>query len=240
MTLRDKAIQTALTGDWKEAISTNKELLDDNPEDIDALNRLALAFTILGKTTSAKTTYQKVLKVDPLNPIALRNLKNLKTSKIPAKNLNYSQGIQINNQFIEETGKTKVVELLNLAQANIIQSLRTGELVNLSIKRSRIFVLKGEKQYIGVLPDDIGKRLIKFMKSGNKYEAYTKSANAKRIIIFIKEVKRSPRFKNQPSFQAIQQETNLFDKEKIGGIKTAIRNQELEDLEEDDGEETDL
>src|SRR5581483_5289523 len=178
MTLRDKAIQTALTGDWKEAISTNKELLDDNPEDIDALNRLALAFTILGKTTSAKTTYQKVLKVDPLNPIALRNLKNLKTSKIPAKNLNYSQGIQINNQFIEETGKTKVVELLNLAQANIIQSLRTGELVNLSIKRSRIFVIKGEKQYIGVLPDDIGKRLIKFMKSGNKYEAYTKSANA--------------------------------------------------------------
>lgn len=235
MTLRDKAIQTALTGNWKEAIDTNKELLKENPEDIDALNRLALAFTIFGKSTSAKTTYQKVLKIDPLNPIALRNLKNLKFSKTQKK-LDYSQGIQINNQFIEETGKTKVMELLNLAQANVIQSLRTGEFVSLSIKRSRIFVLKGEKQYLGVLPDDIGRRLIKFMKSGNKYEAYIKSANAKKIIIFVKEIKRSTRFRNQPSFQAVQSEVNLFDKDKMGGIKTAIRNQELEDLEEDEEE----
>ncbi len=231
MTLRDKAIQTALTGDWKQAINTNKELLDENPEDIDALNRLALAFTILRKTTSAKTTYQRVLKIDPLNPIALRNLKNLKTSRTSAKNLNFSQEIQINNQFIEETGKTKVIELLNLAQANVIQSLRTGEFVGLSIKRSKIFILKGEKQYIGVLPDDIGRRLIKFIKSGNKYEAYIKSASPKKIVIFIKETKRSNRYKNQPSFQAVQSDTNLFDKEKA---KFATRNQELEDEEEEE------
>jgi len=47
--LKDKAIQAMLLGDWKNATSLNKALLRDNPNDIDALNRLAYAFTILGR-----------------------------------------------------------------------------------------------------------------------------------------------------------------------------------------------
>lgn len=201
--LRDKAIQTALVGDWNGAITTNKELLKENPEDIDALNRLALAFNVIGKLNKAKTTYQLVLKIDPLNPIALRNLKNIKTSK-STKNTSPSEAFSLNNNFIEETGKTKVVELINIAPSSVIQTLRTGETVTLSVKRLKIFVLKNEKQYIGVLPDDIGKRLIKFIKSGNKYEAYLKSVNPHKVIVFIKEVKRSSRFKNQPSFLSFE------------------------------------
>lgn len=236
MTLRDKAIQTALTGNWKEAIDTNKELLEENPEDIDALNRLALAYTIMGKSKSAKMAYQRVLDVDPLNPIALRNLKNLKTSKTikNAKNTATSPSIAINNQFIEETGKTKVIELINLAQTNILQTLRTGEIVSLSIKRSRIFVLKNEKQYIGVLPDDLGRRLIKFMKSGNKYEAYIKSVNSKRLFVFVKELHRAGRYKTQPSFLAIS-ESNLFDKN--DKFKNAVKNRPHEELEDENYEE---
>lgn len=228
MTLKDKAIQTALTGDWQEAISVNKELLLENPKDIDALNRLALAYTIVGKIKSAKMTYQKVLDIDPLSPIALRNLKNLKSSKKTGKTTSYPTPIAINNQFIEETGKTKVVELINIAPLSVIQTLRTGELVSLSIKRLKIFVLKNEKQYVGVLPDDIGKRLIKFIKAGNKYQAYIKSINPHKVIVFIKELKRSAKFKNQPSFLALA-ESVLFDKEKI---KERAKN--LSELEEED------
>lgn len=228
MILKDKAIQTALTGDWKEAISTNKELLEENPKDIDALNRLALAYTIIGKIKSAKMTYQKVLDIDALNPIALRNLKNLKSSKKTAKTISPAP-VLINNQFIEETGKTKVVELINIAPSSVIQTLRTGEIVGLLIKRLKIFVLKNEKQYIGVLPDDIGKRLIKFIKAGNKYEAYIKSLNPHKVIIFIKEIKRATRFKNQPSFHTTA-EASLFDKDKIR--KEGRTN--LQELEEED------
>lgn len=208
--LRDKAIQTALVGDWQTAIDTNKELLDENPKDIDALNRLALAFTVVGKINKAKTMYQQVLKIDPLNPIALRNLKNIKSSK--ASGTQSGLSLQLSNNFIEESGKTKVVELINLAPASIIQKLRTGEVVNLSIKRLKIFVLKGEKEYIGVLPDDIGKRLIKFINAGNKYEAYLKSVNPHKVIIFIKEVKRAAKFKNHPSFQTLSEPTLTFKK----------------------------
>lgn len=224
--LKDKAIQTALTGNWQDAISANKELIKENPKDIDALNRLALAYTITGKSKSAKMTYQKVLNIDPLNPIAIRNLKNLKSSKKNSKN-DSSSILGLNNQFIEETGKTKILDLVNIAPSSVIQTLRTGEKVTLSIKRLKIFVLKNEKQYIGVLPDDIGKRLIKFIKTGNKYEAYIKSVNPHKVIVFIKELKRASRLKNQPSFLSIA-ETMLFDKEKFRNKSS------LQDLEEED------
>lgn len=224
--LKDKAIQTALDGNWEEAILTNKLLLEEDEKDIDALNRLALAYSIVGKIRSAKITYQKVLDIDSLNSIALRNLKNLKTTKKGAK-ASPAQ-VFLNNQFIEETGKTKVVDLINIAPSSVIQTLRTGETVTLSIKRLKIFVLKNEKQYIGVLPDDIGKRLIKFMRAGNKYEAYIKSANPNKVIIFIKELKRATRFKNQPSFLSLS-ESALFTKEKMKNVR-----ENMSELEEED------
>lgn len=232
-TLKDKAIQTALTGNWQEAILANKELLKDDPKDIDTLNRLALAYTIVGKTKSAKMTYQKVLDIDPLNPIAIRNLKNLKGSKKTQKATSLPSITTLNNQFIEETGKTKIIDLINIAPISIIQTLRTGERVTLSIKRLKIFVLKNEKQYIGVLPDDIGKRLIKFIKSGNKYEAYIKSVNPHKVIVFIREIKRSGRFRNQPSFLTAA-EPALFDRNKTKNIRDGLQELEEENYVEEE------
>lgn len=232
--LRDKAIQTALIGDWQTAITTNKQLLDEDPKDIDALNRLALAFSITGKINKAKTTYQEVLKIDPLNPIALRNLKNLKTAKT-VKNVATTQVPQLNNNFIEESGKTKVVELINIAQPSVMQHLRTGESVDLSIKRLKIFILKNEKQYIGVLPDDIGKRLIKLIRAGNKYEAYLKSVNPHKVVVFLKELKRSARFKNQPSFLTLSESTFVVrnDKQKITKYQELEEDSDYEEVEEE-------
>jgi tetratricopeptide (TPR) repeat protein len=229
--LRLQAIQTALTGDWKNAISLNKKLLDENPLDIDTLNRLALAYAISGKPRDAKIAYQRVLDIDPLNPIALKNAKRLK-DKTFSTNKTGNGSLQISNNFLEETGKTKVIELVNTAQPKIIQTLRTGKFVSLCIKRSRIFVLVDEDQYIGVLPDDIGRRLIKFLKSGNKYDAYIKSANPHHVVIFIKETKRSSRYKDHPSFLAANDATLTFDKN--GKIKkSVIKRTEAEKEDED-------
>lgn len=227
--LKLQAIQTALTGDWKNAINLNRQLLSENPEDIDTLNRLALAYAISGKAKDAKTTYLKVLDIDPLNPIALRNVQRLKEKTLTKKNDN--SALQISNNFLEETGKTKVVELVNTTQPKIIQTLRTGQFVTLSIKRSKIFVLLDEKQYIGVLPDDLGRRLIKFMKSGNKYDAYIKSANPHHVIVFIKELKRSAKYKNQPSFLSPNEPNIAFDKN--GKIKNGLRKQAEAEKEEE-------
>ncbi len=199
-TTSNQAIQATLAGDWESAITLNKELAEENPKDVEALNRMALAYMVLGKTKSAKESYEKVLEIDPLNSIALKNLRKIKNdSDNPNDEGENVTIIQVNNIFIEETGKTKVVDLINLAQAEILLTLQTGQSVDMSVKRLKIFVLQGKK-YIGVLPDDIGKRLIKFINGGNKYEAFVKSANHQNVTIFIRELKKSSKFKDQPSF----------------------------------------
>lgn len=213
MTSKTQAIQTALTGDWSTAVSLNLEILKENPQDIETLNRLAFAYTILGKVKEAKKTYQKVMDLDSQNPIALKNLKRLSNS--PIKNTDKKDNKQqipffagdINGMFIEETGITKVIELVNIADSKAIASLMVGELLKLCVKRLRIFIQDQKNQYIGMLPDDLGRRLIKFLKGGNCYQVVVKAVENKKIIIFIKEVNRSSKFKNQPSF-------TLWDKNK--------------------------
>ncbi len=210
-----QAIQTALTGDWQKALQLNKSILEEDPKNVEALNRMALAYTVLGKSKSARNTYQKVLEIDPLNSIALKNLKKIKTDS--GREPNNGAPIQVNNIFLEETGKTKVIELINLAQAEILLTLRTGQSVDLSVKRLKIFISGGEK-YIGVLPDDIGKRLIKFIKGGNKYEAFVKSASHQSVTVFIRELKRANKFKDQPSFlQLVEKKLNLRKNGKDNG-----------------------
>jgi tetratricopeptide (TPR) repeat protein len=192
--LRNQAIQTALVGDWQTAISINQSILQDSPNDIDTLNRLGFAFMSIGDVKQAKSLYEKVLSLDMKNPIAIRNIKRLGDAK------NLKGSIPLNNLFIEEPGKTKVIDLLNIADKKVISRLRAGEQISLCIKRMKIFALDGENQYIGMLPEDISQRLMKFMESGNKYDAYIRTVDNNKVAVFIREIKRVSKFKNQPSF----------------------------------------
>jgi tetratricopeptide (TPR) repeat protein len=198
--LKSQAIQTALTGDWDNAILLNHSLLEENPHDIDTLNRLAFAYASTGNTKQAKELYQKVLQLDTQNPIALRNLKRLGSNGTNHGKMPVIGTTHVSNLFIEEPGKTKVIELLNVADKKVIAPLRSGESVTLSIKRMKIFILDQNKQYLGMLPDDIGRRLIGFINGGNEYEAYIKSVDNNKVTIFARETKRTSRFKDQPSF----------------------------------------
>lgn len=226
MTLKNKAIEAMLLGNWQNATSLNKSLLREDPDNIDALNRLAYAFIVLGKFKDAKSTYRKVLRLDTLNQIAMRNIKRLSEVgfKKPLKN-GVRQFRYVNHAFLEETGKTKIISLVNLAPPKIIALLTAGQSLVICIKRSKIFVLDQNKEYLGVLPDDIGKRLIKLIKGGNLYTAYVKSVSIQNVTIFIKEVKRASRYKDYPSFlQTSDQDLNLSKSK--GKIKNYKRSNE--------------
>ncbi len=193
--LKTQAIEKALIGNWTEAIEINKLILqEEDLDDIDTLNRLAYAYLSNGDQKDAEKIYKKVLELDMKNPIAIRNLKRLLDGKFKKITTN------INNLFIEETGKTKVIELLNVADKKILSSLRSGEFLTLTIKRNHIFAIDQDNQYIGMLPDDLGQRVIKFMDGGNEYEAYVRTVNSNKVSIFIRETKRAKKYKNQPSF----------------------------------------
>lgn len=233
MTLKNQAINQALEGNWESAITINKTLIKENSNDLDALNRLGLAYTITGKLKEARSAYQKVLKIDPLNSIALRNLKKLKDKGFTVKP-NAALSTRLKNNFLEEPGRTKVVELINIAPPKIVEAIRTGQSVNLLMKRLKIFVLE-DKEYIGVLPDDIARRLIKFMKGGCVYDAYIKSSTPHRVTIFIKEVKKSTRFKDQPSFVFTQD--SAFTLDKNGKIKAQVESQRLKNISDEEEEQ---
>ena len=226
--LKDEAIQAMLMGNWKSAVTLNKTLIAENPKDIDALNRLAYIFTILGKIQDAKSTYRKVLKIDILNQIAIKNIKKL-TEMGPKQTIkNLSSIRNVSNIFIEETGKTKIISLVNTAQPKIIALLTTGQPIVIAIKRSKIFVQNQNKQYLGMLPDDVGKRLIKLIKGGNTYDGCIKSATEHKVCIFVKETKRVFKYKNQPSFPQDQGQDLSLSK----GNKTKIKN--YRDLREEE------
>lgn len=235
--LKHQAIQTALTGNWQGAISLNLELLKENPDDVDTLNRLAFAYTVIGNIKDAKNTYFKVLQIDAQNPIAQKNLKRL-SSMLGTKNAQKANGVSstpyapkniLHNMFVEETGKTKVVELMNIADPKVIASLRTGEFLTLQIKRSKIFLLDKEKQYVGMLPQDLGGRLIKFIEGGNEYEVYIKAIEKRTITVFIKEVKRANKFKNQPSFITLTKTKMQLDNHVKGSRATKASSEETEE-----------
>lgn len=200
--LKDLAIQKALENQWVEAIDVNLEILTQNEHDIDTLNRLAYAYLKSSNLTLAKDTYTKVLSIDKTNPIALKNIKKIDAlSTQGGKSSNQSHVNHLmENVFIQEAGKTKTVELSNLADKKTLISLQHGDEVLLTIKRSKLFVLTTEKTYIGMLPDNVGIRLISFIKGGNEYIGCIKSIEDKSVTIFIKEVKRAKKFSNQSSF----------------------------------------
>lgn len=189
-----QAIQTALIGDWEKAIELNKEILKEYPDDINTLNRLGFAMLSVGNHDEAKSLYEKVLSLDMKNPIAQRNLKRINSGN------NLKANITLNNLFIEETGKTKIIELLNIADKKVLSHLRSGEKVLIKIKRNKIFALDQDEKFLGMFPDDICKRLIEFINGGNEYDAYVWNIADNKISVFIREIKRVKKFINQPSF----------------------------------------
>jgi tetratricopeptide (TPR) repeat protein len=198
---KDQAIKLALESSWEEAIQLNKEILKEAPRELDTLNRLAYAYMQSGKFGEAKDTYNQVITIDTTNPIATKNLKKLSALAQQTNNISSMPHINhMDNVFIQEAGKTKTVELTNVADKKALMNLQHGDDIVLTIKRSKIFALSQDKTFIGMLPDSVGVRLIGFMKGGNEYQACVKGLDDKNVTIFIKETKRAKRYQNQSSF----------------------------------------
>lgn len=196
-----QAIKAALNSSWTEAIQLNELLLKENPDDVETLNRLGFAFRQAGQADQAMKTYRKVLKFDRFNPIARKNLKLLET--MPKRK---GQILKPNAQdcslemFVEEPGKTKLVNLVNLAPNSVLSSLSCGYSVSLTVKRRTILVTTQNKIYLGALPDDLSSRLIRLLGLGCRYNAFIKTVEPKNLSIFIRETFRSAKRTNQSSF----------------------------------------
>lgn len=195
--LAQEAIDLALSGKWDKAIRVNEVILKDNQEDIDALNRLSRAYSEIGKIGKARKTAKKVLEIDPFNTIASKALQKWKGLK---KGELYKSGPSSAQSFLEEPGKTKILNLLHPGSPKLIAKLDAGDEVKLNTHSHKVSVCTKDGKYIGRLPDDLSARLRKLIKYGNEYKAYVKSVNKDEVKIFIRETKRVPKLADIPSF----------------------------------------
>lgn len=194
-TLTTLAIKAAQESDWGKGKEFNSEILIQEPDSIEAMNRLAFCEMQLNNTAAAKKIYEQVLSRDRINPIATKYLQLLKRKvQITPPTIHASE------DFIEEPGKTKSVLLQRLAEGDVLQSVAVATPCTLWPKNHRIDVKTESGLYLGSLPDDIAFRLQKLIKLGNTYKALVQSTTKNSCALFIKEVHRSPEALNTASF----------------------------------------
>jgi len=192
--LQALAIAAAKSGNWPSAVELNQQILAMAPQDISALNRLGMAYLQTGASKEAKQAFSQVLEIDKTNSIAKKQLERIKsnnTPPTPSFNKNY---------FIEEPGKTKIVELHRLSGKQVLDSLSVGVACALKLKNRYISVETTDGTYIGALPEDISFRLTKLIQSGNTYHCSVHSCTNNQCSVYLKELTRSEKNKDVHSF----------------------------------------
>jgi len=192
--LRTQAISAAKKQDWNAAASLNEQILLSFPDDVSSHNRLGLAYLQLGEQSKAVESFEKVLELDRANAIAkkqLERIKSKKTSTLPSFN---------SEHFIEEPGRTKIVELHRLAGKPVLEQLSVGSTCTLVAKKRYISVESEHNTYIGALPEDISFRLNKLIATGNTYTCMIKSISSNLCSVYLKETFRSVENANTHSF----------------------------------------
>lgn len=199
--LAKKAINAAKSQQWQQAADYNQQILDIYPKDLDALNRLALAFMQLDQSKKAKTTLNKVLEIDKHNKIAQKNLDKIK------KNL--KSKVSFNQEsFIEEPGKAKNIELIRVTDNDNLDQINVGQKCELDPKSTYISINTADGDYLGTLPKDISERLIGLIETGNQYNCSIQCCEPEKCVVHLSEAKVSDQNQGVNSFSLKQSDQN--------------------------------
>jgi tetratricopeptide (TPR) repeat protein len=232
--LTKEAIALALNGEWEQAAEMNRILLDLFPSDIEAMNRLGKALMEAGRYGEAREVLAEVTRTAPYNTIAKKNLARLdqlEMAPAPTKQTRKAGGApQI---FIEESGKSGTTVLQKPASGTVAASVAPGDPVNLKVENSGVInVYAREDEYLGRMEPKLGKRLVRLIGGGNRYEAAVIGINEQGISIIIRETYRHPSLHNVCSFPSRSKEEH-----RVYLGDNLLRYMEDNDLEDDEDEE---
>jgi hypothetical protein len=102
--------------------------------------------------------------------------------------------------FIEETGKTTVTQLADLAASDILARITAGDPVALEVHGNVVRGMGPGGELLDKLEPKIGKRVINLIKLGNDYTAAVTSVDEQAVRIIIREAHRAPSMGDRPSF----------------------------------------
>lgn len=199
-----RAQQLALNGEWDEAVAANQEILAVTPDDVPALNRLGKALSEARRYSEAYEAYSKAVALDPVNQIAQRNvarlepLKDERTDSAEGAERRHSQVPQ--SMFIEEIGRSKLTELVNLAANSKIMKMTSGDWVELRVEEKQLAVYSEDGIRLGRLDARLASRLLPLIENGNRYSAAVTVVSPGLLRIIIRETYEDPRNAGRLSF----------------------------------------
>ena len=237
--LQDQAIELAAKSRWHEAVDINRQMISLG-EDADTYNRLGKAYFELGRLAEARDTYQHALRLNPTNTIAKKNLARLQEllarggeAPAPAKTTRQLVDLRL---FITETGRTCLTTLVDVPRSAVVDSIVTGEKVELQVEGRNVIVIDADTNIIGRLEPKLAQRLSELLAGGNRYAAAIAHANGPQIRVLIRETYQDPSQRGRISFPGKLGEGALY-----GGYVTTTRydeyGEDLLDEEEDSVEE---
>jgi len=234
--LADQAVQAALEADWARSIELNTKILEGNVDDLEARNRLGRALLETGKLDDAKTAYAEVLKSEPNNPIALRNVARLTTLIEHRTKTNVTKSKTQPRLFIEDMGKTGILRLINPAPAHVVAKYSPGAEAELRERDGLLAVHARDGELLGFLEPKVGRRLIDLIRTGNEYVVAVVSNDQQNPRIAVRETLQSPENAQRISFPGHHRPAETKERAYIKG--NFFRFGADEDDEALEGEET--
>ena len=196
----EDAVQLAIAGKWDEAVKLNKFIVDSFGADEETQNRLGKALSEMGKLKDAKAAYEAALKLNPMNSIAKRNAARINAL------LHQKEGLKIGgtrvdlNLFVEEMGKTVITTVDSVPSADICSKVAAGDVAELRIEADGVLVETSRGVKLGLLEAKLARRLTKFMRGGNRYQAGVTSCDGNTVKLIVRETYQDPHFAGKPSF----------------------------------------
>src|ERR1700681_1862248 len=196
----DEAVQLAIAGKWDEAAKLNKFIIESFGTDEETQNRLGKALSELGKLKDAKAAYEVALKLNPMNSIAKKNAARINAL------LHQKEGLKVGgtrvdlNLFVEEMGKTVITALDNPVGSDICSKVAAGDVAELRIDADGVVAETSRGVRLGLLEAKLARRLIKFMRGGNRYQAGVMACDGSTVKLIVRETYQDPKVAGKPSF----------------------------------------
>ncbi len=214
----EKAIQLAMQNRWQEAVEVNRQILELFPEDVDTHNRLGKALMELGRYAESRDCYSEAARLDPSNTIAAKNLARL--TKLVEEEATAAAVAPPPTPvdprlFIEESGKTAMTNLVDIAPFDTIASLTAGDKAELQVAGGVVRIISLAGQPVGQLEPKIAQRVVKLTEMGNKYSAAITSIDEAHVRVILREAYRDPSMGTRPSFPTQAPEIRPYTKDSV-------------------------
>src|SRR5690242_3328992 len=154
----------------------------------------------MGKLKEAKAAYEAAMKINPMNSIAKKNAARINAL------LHQKEGLKVGgtrvdlNLFVEEMGKTVITTVDQPASVDICSKVAAGDVAELKIEGDGIVVETSRGVRLGSLEAKLARRLTKFMRGGNRYQAGVTSCDGNTVKLIVRETYQDPHFAGKPSF----------------------------------------